>query len=124
MSTDGGCTISSRQLSCYCNTCLDCSYEGCENLAYVSEWEEQELQCEDGQQHTVVTRGDISTALESIKNLATKDSIVAIASADKGADYYLLEITGDGPEIFSSEEKDDWGGYIPTGRRNHSWMVS
>ena len=48
MSIDGGCTISSRQLSCYCNTCLDFSYEGCEKLAFVVEWEEQKLQREDG----------------------------------------------------------------------------
>ena len=58
-----------------------------------------------------MTRGDISTAIESTKNLATKGAIVAIASADTGADYYLLSVTGDGPEILLSKEKDDWGLY-------------
>ena len=115
VSTDGGCSVSSRQLSCYCDACLDCRYESCENSAYVGKWEEQELEREDGHRPTVVTRGDISTTLEAIKNLATKHATVAIASADQGEDYYLLKITGDGPEILSIEETDDWGATYPPG---------
>ena len=61
--------------------------------------------------------------LEAIKNLATKHATVASASADPGEDYYLLQVTGDGPEILSKEETDDWGGYIPTRCRNHLRMV-
>ncbi len=110
MSTDGGCSLSSRQLSCYCDACLDCQYESCENSAYVGKWEEQELERKDGHHPTVVTRSDVSATLEVIKDLATKDAIVAIASADKGADYYLLQVTGDGPEVLSEDETDDWGG--------------
>ena len=123
VSTDGGCNVSTRQLSCYCNACLDCRYESCQNSAFFGEWEEQELAREDGHYPTVVTRSDISTTLEAIKNLATKHATVAIASADRGEDYYLLQVTGDGPEILSKEETDDWGGYIPTRCRNHLWMV-
>ena len=48
--------------------------------------------------------------LEAIKNLATKHATVASASADPGEDYYLLQVTGDGLEILSKEETDDWGG--------------
>ena len=115
MSTDGGCSLSSRQLSCYCDACLDCQYESCENSAYVGKWEEQELEREDGRHPTVVTRSDVSATLEVIKDLATKDAIVAIASADRGADYYLLQVTGDGPEVLSEDETDDWGAPYPPG---------
>ena len=115
MSTDGGCSLSSRRLSCYCDACLDCQYDSCENLAYVDGWEEQGLEREGDHQPTVVTRGDVTTTLESIKHLATKDSIVAIASGDRGTEYYLLQVTGDGPEVLSIEETDDWGSTYPPG---------
>ena len=71
VSTDGGCSVSTRQLSCYCDACLDCQYESCQSSAFVGKWEEQELAGEDGHHPTVVTRGDISRTLEAIKNLAT-----------------------------------------------------
>ena len=61
MSTDGGCSLSLRHLSCYCDACLDCQYDLCENLAYVDGWEEQGLEQEGGHQPTVVTRGDVTT---------------------------------------------------------------
>ena len=47
--------------------------------------------------------------LEAIKHLATKDAIVAIASADRGEEYYLLQVIGDGPDVLLTEERDDWG---------------
>ena len=53
--------------------------------------------------------------LESIKHLATKDSIVAIASGDRGTEYYLLQVIGDRPEVLSIEETDDWGSTYPPG---------
>ena len=115
MSTDGSCSLSSRRLSCYCDACLDCQYDDCENSAYVDGWEEQRLEREGGHQPTVVTRGDFSTTLEAIKHLATKGSIVAIVSADRGIDYYLLQVTGDGPEVLATEETDDWGATYPPG---------
>lgn len=115
MSTDGGCSLSSRRLSCYCNPCLDCLYHLCENSAYVDGWEEQELEREDGHQPTVITRGDVSIVLETMKYLATKDAIVAIASADRGTEYYLLQVTGDGPEVLLFQETDDWGATYPPG---------
>ena len=125
VSTDGGCSVSTRQLSCYCDACLDCRYESCQNSAFVGEWEEQELACEDGHYPTVMTRSDISTTLEAIKNLATKHATVAIASADRGEDYYLLQVTGDGPEILSKEETDDWGAtYPPDAEIIRRWFLT
>ena len=59
--------------------------------------------------------GDVTTTLESIKHLATKDSIVTIASGDRGTEYDLLQVTGDGPEVLSIEETDDWGSTYPPG---------
>lgn len=115
LSTDGGCTLSSRQLSCYCDACLECFYDSCENSEYVSDWEEQELEHEGGHHRATVTRSDVSNTIEAVKNLATKDAIVAIASADRGVDYYLLQVTSDGPEILTAEEKDDWRASYPPG---------
>ena len=91
MSTDGACTLSSRCLSCYCDPCLECNYEACENSNYVSGWEDQDLEQEDGHHRTAVTRSDVSTTIEVIKDLAAKHAIVAIATAVRGEDYYLLQ---------------------------------
>ena len=63
-------------------------------MAYVDGWEEQGLEREGAHQPTVVTRGDVTTTLKSIKHLATKDSIVAIAFGDRVTEYYLLQVTG------------------------------
>ena len=115
LSSDGGCTLSSRKLSCYCSACLECDYESCENSNYVNNWEEQALEREGGHQRTTVTRSDISTIIETFKELSTKGAIVAIASGDRGTDYYLLEVTSNGPEILKTEEKDDWGAAYPPG---------
>ena len=45
--------------------------------------------------------------LSSIKDLLTKDAVVAIASGDPGEDNYLLKITGNSPEILERRVKDD-----------------
>ena len=94
---------------------MDFQYDQCENSLYVDNWAEQELEREHGRQPSVVTRGDVSDALEGIKQLAMKGAIVAIASADRGENYYLLQVTGDGPEVISAEESDDWGASYPPG---------
>ena len=73
------------------------------------------MEREHGHQPFVVTRGDVADALEGIKQLATKDAIVAIAAADRGEDYYLLQVTGEGPEVITAEESDDWGASYPPG---------
>ncbi|CAB4041254.1 Hypothetical predicted protein, partial [Paramuricea clavata] len=61
------------------------------------------------------SKGDVSMTLQAIKHLATKDAIVAIASADRGEEYYLLQVIGDAPEVLSTQERDDWGATYPPG---------
>ena len=59
------------------------------------------------QQQARVTRSETVENLSSIKDLLTKDAVVAIASGDPGEDNYLLKITGNGPEILERRVKDD-----------------
>ena len=40
---------------------------------------------------------------------------MAIASGAPGEEYYLLKVTGNGPEILNKRTKDDWGMCFPTG---------
>ena len=47
------------------------------------------------QQQARVTRSEAVGNLSSIKDLLTKEAVVAIASGDSGEDYYL-KITGNG----------------------------
>ena len=42
---------------------------------------------------------------------------MAIASGDPGEEYYLLKVTGNGPEILQNQNKDDWGMCFPTGAK-------
>ena len=102
------CCIRTRQLSCYCENCIEEEYEACKNSDYVSAWQTVQLESEI-QQQARVTRSETVENLSSIKDLLTKDAVVAIASGDPGEDYYLLKITGNGPEILERRVKDDWG---------------
>ena len=40
-----------------------------------------------------------SENVSSVKELLAKNNIMAIASGDPGEEYYLLKVTGNGPEI-------------------------
>ena len=40
---------------------------------------------------------------------------MAIASGDPGEEYYLLKITGNGPENLEKRLKDGWGMCFPAG---------
>ena len=71
-----------------------------------------------------MTRGDISTALESIKNLATTGAIVAIASADRGADYYLLEVTGWARDFVIRGERRLGAIYLPGAEIIRGWFLN
>ena len=86
------------QLSCYCENCIEEEYEACKNSDYISAWQTVQLEPESRQQ-TRVTRSEAVENLSSIKDLLTKDTVVAIASGDPGQDYYFLKINGNGPEI-------------------------
>ena len=40
---------------------------------------------------------------------------MAIASGDVDEDYYLLKVSGNGPEVLSRSTKDDWGAKYKAG---------
>lgn len=52
---------------------------------------------------------------EGIVGLITKDSTVAIASGDASADYYLLRVLLNQPEILKRPVKDTWNARYLTG---------
>ena len=53
------------------------------------------------------TRADITDFRESILDLVSKNSIVAIASGYASYDYYLLKVVSEQPEILKNPVKDD-----------------
>ena len=59
--------------------------------------------------------GDIQEEREGIKDLVTKDALIAIASGDPGVEYYLLKVTGYGPEVVTERATDDWSCTYRTG---------
>ena len=83
-------------------------YEACKNTKYVSGWKTVQLEMESRQQNRA-TRSEAAEMLISIKELLIKNAVVAIASGDPGEEYYLLKITGNGPEIL--EEIERWLGH-------------
>ena len=87
--------IQTRQVSWYCENCIEEEYEASKNSDYVSAWQMVQLESEI-QQQARVTRSEAVGNLSSIKDLLTKEAVVAIASGDSGEDYYLLKITGNG----------------------------
>ena len=115
LSGSNSCSIRTRQLSCYCENCIEEDYEACQNADYVSAWQTVQLETETLQQNRVTTRSDASENVSSVKELLAKNTIVAIASGDPGEEYYLLKVTGNGPEILNKRIKDDWGMCFPTG---------
>lgn len=61
------------------------------------------------------TRADEQLQREQIQDLVTKDSTIAIASADHEVDYYLLKVTSDGAEVLNRPTTDGWGAAYPAG---------
>ena len=64
-----------------------------------------------------VNRNDVGVMREGLLDVIAKDSIVAIAAADVGEDYYLLKVVSDHPEILMSSTKDDWDSRYPAGAK-------
>ena len=108
ISTGSSNSLDVRQLSCYCIHCIDGDYSECEDKEHVDDWETIEIQQEKGCGHQRATRGDIQEQREGIKDLVTKDALIAIASGDPGVEYYLLKVTGNGPEVLTERATDDW----------------
>ena len=94
-------------LSCYCENCFDGQYDDCENREWVEPWQLIEIEQEASERR--VTRSDSEGQRVGIKDLITENSIVAIASGDPGEDYYLMKVTGHGPEELEIPTTDDWG---------------
>ena len=108
ISTGKSNSLDVRQLSCYCNHCVDGDYSKCEDTKHVDDWETIEIEQEKGYGHQRATRGDIQEQREGIKDLVTKDALIAIASSDSGEEYYSLKVTGNGPEVLTERTTDDW----------------
>lgn len=100
-------TLRVRQLSCYCSKCIDQLYQECENKARVDAWEEVEIIPEVADRRC--TRSETNEELVRVVDLISKNSIVAIASADQDEEYYLLKVESDGVEVLQRAAKDDWG---------------
>ena len=104
-----------RDLSCYCDNCINENYEQCVNTAHVKKWENQVLEVENTNRRA--TRADVTDFRESIVDLVSKNSTVAIASGDASDDYYLLKVISEQPEILQNPVKDDWGARYPAGAK-------
>ena len=83
-------------------------YEACKNADYVSAWRTVLLETESQQQNRM-TRLETAENLSLIKEHLSRNTVVAIASGDPEKEYYLLKITGNGPEHLRKRVKDDWG---------------
>lgn len=51
-----------------------------------------------------------------ISDLAWRESIVAVAAAERDEEYYLLQVA-EGAETLSRPEKDSWGCRYPAGAK-------
>ena len=102
-----------RKLSCYCEKCLQCKYDECTSTAYVENWEQIQLEPERVERRA--TRADTNEQCERIVDLISVNSTVAIASGDVDEDYYLLKVSGNGPEVLLKSTSDDWGARYKAG---------
>ena len=94
-----------RHLTFYCNSCLDEDYKHCSNEAFVENWRVAYVQPQ-GMTERRITRSEVIEEHDDPKQLVCKDSIIAIAAADRGEDYYLLKVTSEGEELLQRSERD------------------
>ena len=75
--------IFTRERACYCHGCLAGCCNRCENMEWVDNWKEVKLAREPSGSTTRATE-DVTTTEQSVQlaDLATKDSIVAVAGED------------------------------------------
>ena len=76
ISTGESNSLDVRQLSRYCNNCIDGDYSECEDKKHGDDWETIEIQQGKGYGHHRATRGDIQEQQEGIKDLVTKDALL------------------------------------------------
>ena len=74
----------------------------------MDDWKTIEIQPEKDYGHQRATRGGIQKQWEGIKDLVTKDALIDIASGGPGVEYYLLKVTGNGPEVLTEKATNDW----------------
>ena len=99
--------VFTRERSCYCYDCLVESYDRCENKQWVGEWKEMKLSRESSGASTRGTE-EVATHEESVQlaDLATKDSIVAVAAEDDVHYDYLMQVTSGGVISLTENIKD------------------
>ena len=104
--------IETRKLSCYCENCLCGHYRICVNKSYVDEWRPVTMEQENAGRR--VTRAEVERQVEPLKAMITPGSVVAIAAADRGEDYYLFLVTRP-PASTPEEFKDEHDRSFPKG---------
>ena len=110
--------VFTRERSCYCHDCLVGLYDSCENKEWVGNWKEVMLTREPSGAMTRTTE-DASTIEHSVQvaDLATKDSVVAVAAEDDSHyDYYLLKVTSEGLISLKENFEDAYGGSYSKGQ--------
>ena len=68
-STERSLHLKVRELAYYCESCLYEEYDACSNKAYVSNWEERELEREAGHGRQMSTRAVVNEQQESLMEL-------------------------------------------------------
>ena len=69
-------------------------------MPFVKNWQKHLLEQQVPERRA--TRNDVIEIREGLLDLVLKNSIVVIASADVGEDYYLLKVISDQPEILTT----------------------
>ena len=84
-------------------------------MPFVKNWQEHALKQQISERRA--TRNDVMEIRQGLLDLHLKNSIVVIASADVGEDYYLLKVISDQPEILTTGASDDWNAHYPAGAK-------
>lgn len=110
-----------RPRSSYSLDCLDEDYDSCESQALVGDWKEVNLQKEASLPQTRSDDGGPSAEYSlMVADLASKDSVVALAAHDPQYDYYLMKVTRNGTETLKHDTVDGYGCSFIKGR-NTVW---
>ena len=109
-----------RNRSCYCLDCISGEEENCSNKEWLDDWQEVKLERESSvattRQAVRETEATLLDTVVRVADLATKDSVVAIAAADDPVyDYYLMKVTSDGVVELDVATTDDYGCTFPRG---------
>ena len=103
-----------RDRTCYRLDCIHGDETNCSNKEWLDAWKEVKLPRETSAATTRQSSAETDAALGDtavrIADLATEDSVVAIAAADDAAyEYNLLKVTSDGIIEMEEDFTDDYG---------------